>query len=267
MSKKETSLGAAVRAVYRAFSHYRAPQSQLDVCTGCCMNEELEREMRRLPLRQLTREHFYQYNDSAKSEVQPADEIKYYLPRMLELLALGAPLHHSVELYLDRLGRCGTDAYSPAEKTALLDYARAFFSHGLAQWEPNSEGLFHGEHAFTVLLMWEYAGVQLQPLLDDWLANPNEAATLSFVESCYWDYCKNGGKITNAFAEAPFKAFMHAWLNDPQTKALWSEKLVKLIDQESPLTDWRPACNRCGTTHNPLTERIATVFDAMASWE
>lgn len=264
MKKQQTPLDAAVEAVYLAFAHYRAPEGLLDVCTGCCMDAEVEREMHRLPLRQLTQEHFYQYNDSAKSEVQPADEIKYYLPRMLELLAQGARLHHSTEIYLDRMGRCKADAYSSDERDALLSYARAFFAQGLAQWEPDQECLFQAEHAFSILLMWDYAGVPIQPLLDDWLADDREAATLNFVDSYYWEYWMDGGTITNAFAEAPFQAAMQAWLNDPGTKTAWAHKLLKLIEKGPP-SDGRPACSKCGKTHYPLTERITTVFDAIAS--
>lgn len=264
MKKKDTPLNAAVQTVYRAFSHYSAPKALLDVCTGCCMEAALEHEMRNLPLRQLTQEHFYQYNDSAKSEVQPADEIKYYLPRMLELLAQGARLHHSTELYLDRLGRCEPNAYSPDEQFALLAYARAFFAEGLEQWEPDQEALFQGEHAFSILLMWDYAGVPLQPLLEDWLANDSEAAALSFVESFYWDYWLVGAAIANPFAEAPFRQAMTAWLTDPQTKAAWADKLLKLIEKGIP-GDWHPACRKCGKTYHPLTDRIAAAFDVMAA--
>lgn len=76
-----TPLEAATQAVYQAFARYDAPHGLLDVCTACCMDAELEREMRHLPLRQLTQRHFYEYNDSAKSQVQPADEIKYLADR------------------------------------------------------------------------------------------------------------------------------------------------------------------------------------------
>lgn len=261
-----TPLEAATEAVYRTFARYRAPHGLLDVCTDCCMDAGLEREMRHLPLRALTQAHFYQYNDSAKSEVQPADEIKYYLPRMLELLAQGARLHHSTELYLDRLGRCEAGAYAADEAAALLRYARAFFSQGLAQWEPDSEGLFQGEHAFSILLMWAYAGVPLAPLLDDWLADDREAAALNFVESYYWEYWMNGATISNAFAEAPFQAVMQAWSNDAETKAAWERKLLRLLHQGLP-SDWRPRCTQCGKTHHPLAKRIHTVLDALSSSE
>lgn len=45
------ALQIATQAVYQAFSRYDAPHGLLDVCTACCMDAGLEREMRRLPLR------------------------------------------------------------------------------------------------------------------------------------------------------------------------------------------------------------------------
>lgn len=58
-----TPLQIATQAVYQVLSRYDAPHGLLDVCTACCMNAGLEREMRHLPLRQLTQRHFYEYND------------------------------------------------------------------------------------------------------------------------------------------------------------------------------------------------------------
>lgn len=266
MKKKSTAaatpLEAATQAVYQAFSGYPAPQGLLDVCINCCMDEKLEREMRALPLRQLTEKHFYEYNDSAKSEVQPADEIKYYLPRLLELLAHGARLHHSTEIYLDRLGRCVADAYSSDERAALLGFARAFFSQGLGEWEPEEEGLFQSEDAFSILLMWDYAGVPLQPLLDDWLADKRTTATLNFVDAYYWEYLMNGETISNAFAEAPFQAAMQTWLQDSDIKTAWEHKLLRLLHRGPP-NDKTPACSKCGKTHHPLAKRINSVLDAL----
>lgn len=84
------SLQSAVRRAYDVFGAYVAPNQPLNVCTFCCMDEELEREMRAVPLRKLKRQHFYEYGTGAKSvDGQSADEVKYLLPRLLELLAAG----------------------------------------------------------------------------------------------------------------------------------------------------------------------------------
>lgn len=97
----------------------------LDVCVACCVSKEVEvdKQMCEWPLKRLTANHFYEYNCSAKSEVQDAREIGYFLPRMLELLAEGADIHHSIELSLDRLGRCPPGSWTREEQAALSSYA------------------------------------------------------------------------------------------------------------------------------------------------
>ena len=221
--------------------------------------------MRRLPLRQLTKKHFYQYNDSAKSTVQPADEIKYLLPRFLELLALGARLHHSTELYLDRLGRCEHGSYSQGEQAALQAFAMAYFAQGLEQWESAGGDTFQGDNAFTILLMWDYAGMAIEPLLDYWLACESDASTLHFVEACYWEYLWNSHQIKGAFVSdrARYRKVMEQWLANPAINARWAEKLVRLADKDLA-SDSQPACD-CGSNHYLLPDRITAVFDAMAA--
>ena len=263
--QEQARLTAAVQSAYQAFRAYTAPTSHLDACTACCMDAEVEREMRRLPLRQLTEKHFYQYNDSAKSTVQPADEIKYLAPRLLELLAQGARLHHSTELVLDRLGRCEPGAFSAAERAALQGFALAYFAVGLEQWADNAEGVFQGDNAFSILLMWDYAGVPLAPLLDHWLACESDSSALHFVDACYWDYVWNACQITNAFAtDRPgYRQALEQWLADPAAKARWTDKLMRLADR-GPTSGWLPP-GACDNQRYQLHERIGAVFDAMAA--
>ncbi len=89
-------LRSAVADAYQALRHHKPPTQCLDVCLNCCMSPAVEREMRRLPLSELRGQHFYSYNTSAKSEIQPVEEILYLLPRMLELIADGEEVHHSI---------------------------------------------------------------------------------------------------------------------------------------------------------------------------
>lgn len=269
MKKLEVPMGAplnaAVQGLYRTFGRYKAPYEHLDVCTGCCMDVALEREMRRLPLRQLSEKHFYQYNDSAKSTVQPADEIKYLAPRLLELLAQGARLHHSTELYLDRLGRCEPGSYDQDEQAALQAFATAYFAQGLEQWESAERDTFQGDSAFTILLMWDYAGVPIEPLLHHWLACESDASTLHFVDACYWEYIWNSQQISSAFSSdrTRYRQVMEQWLADPAVSARWAEKLVRFADRDIA-SESQPAC-ACGGNHYPMQDRIAAVFDAMAA--
>ena len=44
--QEQARLTAAVQSVYQAFRAYTAPTSHLDACTACCMDAEVERELR-----------------------------------------------------------------------------------------------------------------------------------------------------------------------------------------------------------------------------
>jgi hypothetical protein len=255
----EQALQATIATAYERFGRYRLPGGLLDVCTACCMDAELEREMHKLPLCALSERHFYGYNDSAKSDVQPEGEILYFLPRMLELLAQGARLHHSTELYLDRVGRCEAGAFSSREREALQDFALAHFSLGLEQWPPSQQSAFQGEDAFTILLMWDFAGLDIQALLTYWLACESEASTMHYVEAGFWEYWYFGRKVSNPFAadRPAYRATLESWLTAPAHRARFAGKLLALSETNVE-TSWM-ADSRCGN----FKQRMESVFDAI----
>ncbi|WOI44324.1 hypothetical protein [Acidovorax sp. BLS4] len=253
------ALREAVDAVYAAFQRHGAPTQKLDVCTACCMDEAMEREMRRLPLRRITTRHFYEYNSSAKGSEQPAEELLYFLPRMLELMALGEELHHSTELYLDRLGNCPANALSPQERAAVDAYALAFFHEGLghAGREPSP---FNGANAFDILLMFHKGGVDVQPLLAHWLNDERQSAVLRYAEASYWDFWGKN-EIQNAFAEdqPQFREAMKAWMLDPGNRQRFAQKILALDTSAMA----QPAHCTCGNCTGPR-QIVEAVFDRVS---
>ena len=247
----------AVDRLYAAFSNYRAPQHCLNVCLACCMDEALEKEMRRLPLRQISARHFYEYNCSAKDRPQPAYELKYLLPRMVELLASGAEVHHSKELYLDRLGHCEAGAFSAEEYKAIEAFALAYFADCLSQHPWQSGEGYGGDAAFELLLMFAIGGIDLQPLLDYWLKDESTAATLHYVNAGFYDFW-HGQKITNAFAtDRPrFQEVMTAWLTESRHRQIFARRILKL---EMNNLDQTPTCYY-GSRITPQ-DMAETVFD------
>ena len=199
----------------------------LDVCINCCMDAELEAEMRRVPLRSISAKHFYQYNTSAKSEQQPVDEIKYLLPRMLELLAQGSELHHSIEVCLQRIGSCGAAAFSQKERVAIDTFALCYFTEYLNQHPWLNDDGFSPDNAFSVLLMFDYGGLALEPLLDRWLAIDCNAATLHYADASYFDFWREG-KIGNAFASERllFCETMQSWLTSSKNRECFAKRIL-----------------------------------------
>src|SRR5262249_10315760 len=121
-------LQSAVDGVYLAFQSRHAARSlPLDICGYCCVSEATAKRLREQPLARLIAGDFYEHNGSSKSEIQRAAEVGHYLPRMLALLADGEEIHHSLEIALDRLGRCPADSWTDRELAALDDFALAYF--------------------------------------------------------------------------------------------------------------------------------------------
>ncbi|MEY4563765.1 MAG: hypothetical protein RLZZ618_3042 [Pseudomonadota bacterium] len=215
------SLKAVIAEAYEVFGCYKAPAGPLDVCLGCCMSTELELEMRRLPLAQLAQEHFYEYNSSAKGQHQPVAEVLYLLPRLLELIAKGEEVHHSTELFLDRVGRCAEGSFTDAEQHVLSRFALAYFEHAL-----NSAALWNHE-PLSLLLMFHKGGQSIEPLLESWLNNECPEATVKYVHETYWNFW-TGRTCSIAFAadDADFRQQIHDWIVHPANRERFTRKLM-----------------------------------------
>jgi hypothetical protein len=216
------TLQAAIDDAYRVFARQPRPAFPLDVCLGCCMDSALEREMRELPLRRLGARHFYEYNTSAKSGEQPVTELLYFLPRMLELIAEGAEVHHSTELYLDRVGNCPADAFDPAQRRVLDRFALRLFEREVQAAPPAIDD------PFSLLLMFDIGGWDVAPLLGAWTASESPVSTLQFVGGYYWNFSTTND-YENAFAtdRPKLRALLREWLLDPATRGQFARKLLE----------------------------------------
>lgn len=249
------ALHAAVADVYRVFAKYPSPPFPLDVCLACCVSEDVEKALRLWPLSKLTARHFYEYNTSAKGESQPQKELGRLLPRMLELLAAGEDVHHSIELSLDRLGRCPPGCWNDIELAALDRFALAYFDdvlHGSSSGE--GEGPWR-EDPLSVLLMFDIGGQDIRPLLDLWLHSSDPASTWQHVATTYWDFWKHR-EYENAFAtdRPEFRTEIREWLLDPAHRQLFVERLLAPDFQD--FVAGRPA-DSC----MPASTLVESVFD------
>jgi hypothetical protein len=217
----------AVADAYRAFARYREPVRPLDICGACCVSEEIDRQLCEWPLKRLKAQHFNEYNGSAKSEVQDAREVGYFLPRMLELLAEGDQIHHSLELSLDRLGRCPQGSWTPEQQSTLSRYALAYFdailiggplSGGVSRWL---------DDPLSVLLMFDIGALETEPLLEHWLKCEHPFSTVQFVQTTYWDFWRHR-EYSNAFATSrpDFRQKVRAWLLHPEHRRKFALKML-----------------------------------------
>ncbi|MQY05757.1 hypothetical protein [Actinomadura macrotermitis] len=80
-------LAEAVATLYSAFGAYRPPREG-DFCEHCLRAEDVA-ALRNAPLRELAEPDLFPYLIKAMGTWGGVEEYKYFLPRMLELLAMG----------------------------------------------------------------------------------------------------------------------------------------------------------------------------------
>lgn len=256
---RRAALRAAVADAYRVFKRHTTMPPLLDVCTGCCVSEKDERALREWPLRELTARHFYEYNGSARSAVhQPVKELAHLLPRMLELLAEGQDIHHSIELSLDRLGSCPPDSWTDAEQQVLDRFALAYFDcvlHGGPLCDPGN----WDENALDVLVMFDIGGIDIDPLLALWLRSDDPVTAVEFVRSSHWDFWM-ARDYSNPFASGrpDFRRRIRDWMLAPAHRERFMQWL--LAPEFQAAAGLEPSYG-----HTPFATMVDAVFDQLTA--
>ena len=195
-----------IERAYQVFSRYPVPQ-QFDVCMPCCVSLEEERTLRQTPLRFLSREALYDYNSSAKSMQQDSSEIRYLLPRLLELIAQGEEPAISQELCLERVAKAAPENWPDNERDLLADYARQYIVDLLAEAERKTELALLGD----ALVMFHLGRMDVTPLLDAALEQSGFWAIASLAFFLYME--RSNGQVCNAFVSRGKGQRLHQAIN------------------------------------------------------
>jgi hypothetical protein len=257
---RSAGLRAAVARAYETFAHHPEPTFPLGVCLACCVAPDVERELREWTLGRLTAGHFHDYNTSAKPPVQAVPELGHFLPRMLELLADGQEIHHSIELALCRLGNCPAQAWSEAERRALDQFAAAYFDRCLRS-DPECSGPCDRflDDPFSVALMFEIGGIAIEPLLDLWLRCEDPLSTVLYVESTWRHFWDTETWDSSFASDRPeFQRKIRAWVLDAECRRAFAAKLLtpefQRLAEARPQSDWVPFATMVEAVFDRLTE-------------
>lgn len=133
-------LKTIVEDAYRVFGRYRPESGTLTVCIcNVCMTVETERELIKTPLREIPSNLLAEYTNSAHDwdDGPVAREMRYFLPRYLELIAeYDPPDNMGIDICLRRIGRGGWRSKWPAEEEDVIDrFLDAFLVASLSRLE------------------------------------------------------------------------------------------------------------------------------------
>jgi hypothetical protein len=205
---------------YKLFSGYKITDN-LDVCP-CCVSEEEQAALIKTPLEKISLETLMVYNDSAKSEVIDLNEFKYFLPRLLELVAELKFPSHSVEITLSRIGYISQENWSETEMVFLRRFMESFFKKCLSLYP-----FIDFENLCSVIIMFSRTNFDITWTLKVWEKVNTLESLMHFIEtmetgikiSRFWKL-----KIDNPFADERIE-FLNKWLQNKETINQFKEKI------------------------------------------
>ncbi|WP_232665081.1 hypothetical protein [Pseudonocardia sp. TRM90224] len=190
-----TSIVDAVDAVYAAFAQVPRP-ARFEVSPLRDPTRYLP--LLQAPLRELTDDELGPYAFSAVSTVGTADDFRYFVPRVLELVVTGACRYTDVEVVLGKLRYAGLPEWPGQQRAAVGTLLERFWDAVLSTYPAT--------YPVDAVLCGIAAAVDdITPFLERWAGDATESAQLHLIEFEE----ENADRLVNAY-----------WANRPDAKAI-----------------------------------------------
>ncbi len=221
-------LSTIIEKSYKIFEDYTIGET-LEICTNCCVTKEEEKILVRTPLRKITKEimNFY-YNSAQTYSQRELYEMKYFLPRVLELLANFEVPTHSIEISLTRLMLDKKEWWLQKEKELLHEFAIAYFQKCLEQY-PLPERISIDK----IIIMFGIAHFEIEKILECW-KNAEEVTAFLHLKDFLWnkieyDDFQKPIKLKNSFSEPYLDVIIVNWLRNKNVKKTFLQSIEKII--------------------------------------
>lgn len=161
-----------IAVAYWVFGNYK-PHKPLEVCTYCCMCEKNVASIYQLPVHELSREIIYDYLDAAQGETLAlSDEIRYFMPRIFELLAKGEHIRYDTAFVLDKC-HLQMGVWTTLEMAVIKRFSQLFLKEKFSKTYDD----FHHMEIFVYIEMFYLSGLdntkELLTLILEFLDNDN----------------------------------------------------------------------------------------------
>ena len=171
---KNKKLIPYIEEAYRLFASYSiTPPLTVCDCGNCITGEEIK-ALVSTPLRELSRDLIDTYISAMfESEDKAIMELRYFLPRMLELLSQGEILYIDEGFSLSKCHFEREDIWKPAERAFMERFAKTFFDEVLEEESPDL-----CDSVEDWLVCFGLSGLSIAPLLNSWLQQAGKVKAL-----------------------------------------------------------------------------------------
>ena len=196
---KNKKLIPYIEEAYRLFASYSiTPPLTVCDCGNCITGEEIK-ALVSTPLRELSRDLIDTYISAMfESEDKAIMELRYFLPRMLELLSQGKILYIDEGFSLSKCHFEHTHIWKEGEIAFMERFAKAFFDEVLEEESPDL-----CDSVEDWLVCFGLSGLPIAPLLNSWLQQADKVMALYYFEEF----------LTHSFCSVGI-AFKHSYFND-----------------------------------------------------
>ncbi|HHV1639297.1 TPA: hypothetical protein ACUKUY_003226 [Escherichia coli] len=174
------AMQALIEQIYHIFRRYPAPK-QFVVCCEYCLSQQEQKALRNTSLRAIPYSLINAWNSSPGPDPQNSDEVRYFLPRLLEFVAQGQFDNIHEVFSLRRINLASKENWREDEREILQQFACQY----MTDWVSGDEAV---ELQYK-LEMFFRADIALSPLLDAIISVPEfwSAASLACLLNTYRD--------------------------------------------------------------------------------
>ncbi|MCD3617952.1 hypothetical protein KX362_31675, partial [Escherichia coli] len=151
------AMQALIEQIYHTFRRYRVPQKFV-VCCEYCLSQQEQKALRSTSLRAIPYSLINAWNSSPGPDPQNSDEVRYFLPRLLEFVAQGHFDNIHVVFSLRRINLANKENWRADERAILQRFACQY----MTDWVSGDEAV----ELQYMLEMFFRADIALAPLLD-----------------------------------------------------------------------------------------------------
>ena len=161
-----------IEQIYHTFRRYTVP-IQFVVCCEYCLNKQQQQALQQTSLRAIPYSLLNDWNSSPGPDPQNSDEVRYFLPRLLEFVAHGQFDCVCEDFSLRRINLADKTHWRADERAILERYARQF----MADWVSGEEVV----ELQCMLKMFYRADIAPSQLLDEVVSVPGYWSTASLA--------------------------------------------------------------------------------------